>query len=118
MTDKTLSIAEVREWTSTVFDALERQGMGKIVLEHNEHWGVFFEDALNLAQQPELIVGSLADDIGDLRREMLAYRSEDHGMIISHACHHLIGIMKYLAFTAGGATANASDVDAGGTSHA
>jgi hypothetical protein len=118
MTDKTLSIAEMREWTSTVFDALERQGMGKIALEHDEHWGVFYEDAFNLTQQPQLVVGSLADDMKDLRGEMLAYRSDDHGMIISHACHHLIGIMNYLAFVAGGEVANASDTDAGRISHA
>lgn len=118
MTEKTFSVAEVREWTSTVFDALERQGMGEIALEHNEHWGVFFEDAFNLAKQPELIVGTLADDIGDLRREMTAYKSADRGMIISHACHHLIGILKYLALVSGGEVANASDPDAGRTSHA
>lgn len=118
MTTRTLSIAEVREWTSVVFEALERQGKGEIDLQNNEHWGVFFEDAFNLAQQPELIVGSLADDIKDLRREMLAYRSEEHGMVISHALHHLIGIIKYLAFATGGEVVNVSDADAGRTSHA
>ncbi|MGX1790642.1 hypothetical protein ACWIGM_28110 [Bosea sp. NPDC055332] len=118
MTGETLSIAEVREWASTVFDALERQGVSKIDLQHDEHWGVFFEDAFNLARQPQLIVGSLADDMKDLQREMIAYRYEEHGMVIPHALHHLIGIMKYLAFMAGGETANASDVDAGGISHA
>lgn len=118
MSDKTLNIAEVREWMSAVFDALERQGMGDIPLEHDEHWSVFYEDAFNLTQQPQLVVGSLADDMKDLRGEMLAYRSDDHGMIISHTCHHLIGIMKYLAFVSGGEVANAPDPDAGRTSHA
>ncbi len=109
-------VSEIRRWMNTICDALETGGVSQIDVDQEGYWSVFFDNAFNLSHMPEPGIGSLSDDIGDLRREVDVFHSEDRGMIVGHACEHLAGIVTYMAFTYPGVVVNASD-RAGG-SHA
>jgi hypothetical protein len=94
---------------NAICNALEAGQVNEITLEHECYWNVFGDDAFDFSQQPEPGIGSLSDDIGDLRREMEASRSDHIGMIVGHACEHLLAIVNNLALTCSGVVVSASD---------
>lgn len=109
MMANTIAVSEIRQWMNTICDAFEARGLSAIPLDQECYWEVFFDEAYEFPDPPEAVVASLSDDINDLRKEMQAFRSEDIGMIIGHACQHLQGIVKYMAFMSSGLVANASE---------
>ncbi|WP_230530475.1 hypothetical protein [Microvirga roseola] len=109
-----LPVSEIREWANSICDALELRGITEVTLEHDQYWSIFFDDAFDFDDPVKPVVGSLGDDIGDLRKEMEAFRSRDRGMVVEHACHHLQGILGYLAYACSGTVVNASNNATGG----
>jgi hypothetical protein len=109
-----VSVSEIRQWMNAICDALEAKGVSEIALEQDYYWSVFSDDAFDMSRQPEPVVGSLQDDFGDLRREMAAFQSQDIGMIVGHACHHLQGIVNYLALRFSGIVVSTVNKAAGG----
>ncbi|MFC1455939.1 hypothetical protein ACETIH_04195 [Microvirga arabica] len=114
MTHQKIAVSEIRRWMNTICDALEMRGISQIDVEQEGYWDVFYEEAYDFSRQPEPQVGSLSDDIADLRKEMEAFHSDDIGMVVDHACHHLQGIVKYLSVISAGPVVSASDRSKGG----
>lgn len=91
-----VTINEIRSIMAKALDALEAEGIKHINLKNDGYWTILSDEAFNLGVRPELAVGSLSDDIADLRKEMQALENDD-GVFLWHVFHHLGGIVLAMA---------------------
>lgn len=94
-TDLVVSVSEIRAIFGAALDALEANGVTEVTLDKDVYWKFFSEHAFQFEQQPEPVVGSLYDDIEDLRRDMESLKN-DEGASLWHMLHHLDGLVKML----------------------
>jgi hypothetical protein len=89
-----LNVAEVRALANKLCDAIETRGQDAARIETREYWTVYFEDMFG-PREPQPVVGDVADDLNDARRDLLEPDAEP---VIWHAAHHLAGLLKALAY--------------------
>ncbi len=93
---RSIRVSEIRGMLNAALSALEAEGVEEIGLEEDEYWSVYHDDAFDFSKPPEPVVGTLQDDIGDLRRDMDSIANEE-GAAVWHMFHHLRGIVLLLA---------------------
>ena len=97
-----LTISDVRLWANAICDAFEATGITDPPCNYDHYWEVYVGDAFRLDQKPDVVCGQLSDDIDDLRAEVVAFNEgSDKGMLISHACEHFAGVIRYSAVASG-----------------
>ena len=96
MAEMRLKIADVREWTNTIFDAMERAGVDTLPIDQDHYWSIWPTDSFELDKLPEHMVGALSDDIADLNGDMAVLRSGD-SMNLWHTLGHLAGVINFMA---------------------
>jgi hypothetical protein len=92
MTERAISLAEIRTWTALVLDAFEQAGIKEIPLARENYWTVFFDEAFQV-EEPTPSLGALSDDVETLR----ATAKGDDGDALWHVAYHLQGILTLLA---------------------
>lgn len=91
-----VSLAEIRVWMNTAVDQLEKSGLVELPLDREAYWTFMSEDAFNMAGEPKPVIGSLEDDVQDLRSEMESIAA-DEGSVIWHILLHLGGVVQLMA---------------------
>ncbi len=95
-----VSLGEVREWTAIAFDLLEKGGVTHLRLEPDLRWQVFFAEAFKQETKPEFVIGSVRDDVDELR-EITRELHNGEGEAVWHYVQHLAGLFVALAAQAG-----------------
>lgn len=93
---QSIRVSEIRSMMNTALSALEAAGVEEVDFDHDGYWSVGSDDAFDLAKTPDLQVGTLQDDIGDLRVDMKSIANEE-GAAVWHMFHHLRGVVLLLA---------------------
>jgi hypothetical protein len=98
-----VSLAEIRSWMNETFDLLERAGCDKFDLQPDHYWQVYFGDAfdyegqpLNERRPPKPVIGSLSNDVEELREELAKTRTSD-GALAWHLLDHLGPLLPMMA---------------------
>ena len=91
-----IELAELRGLSNRLFERLERMGYDRVgVPKSHCYWMIFVDQAFRIEKAPEIVVGNVLDDLGDVRRE--ASTPDDEHMTPWHAFHHLAGLMLTIA---------------------
>ena len=93
---ESVTIAEVREWCTLALDILEQGGVERVKLDRDYHWQIAFTEAFKPYETPIPTMGSIADDVEELRSSMVALDSGD-GDSPWHVLDHLSGVITLLA---------------------
>lgn len=91
-----VSISEIRQMATEVFDALEKGGVTHLDPSEGWYWCIDSTDAWNMKREPTLLTGDLADDIQDIRKDLTEYR-EIAKTNAWHTLDHLLGVMTALS---------------------
>ena len=91
-----ISIREISRLARGVFEALERAGIDEVAVNRDQYWCVFPSDLFAVGA-PELTLGSVTDDLKDLKSEVDDPESPLKIASPWHALHHLHGVIAYLA---------------------
>ena len=94
--DRSVTIDELRSILIAALSALESAGVKEIDLENDAYWSVYFEDAFNLGNEPSVVLGSLREELSELRGEMRSLAKDD-GISLWHIFNHLGGFVQRLA---------------------
>jgi hypothetical protein len=99
---RSIRVSEIRKMMNAALDALEAEGVEEIRLnlDKDEYWSIYHEDAFDFTKPPEPVVGTLQDDIRDLRRDIESLVNAE-GTSAWHMFHHLRGIVLMLAERSG-----------------
>lgn len=92
--ESTIDVRELKELSSRVLDALLENGIEKIEVDQPQYWAVDPQDSFRLSRAPDLLVGNVWDDLGDLRVEVEGSVAD---LSVWHACDHLAGLIKLVA---------------------
>lgn len=93
---RSIRVSEIRSMLNAALTALEAGGVEEISLDKDEYWSIYHGDAFDFARSPEPVVGTLQDDVMDLRRDMDSI-ANDEGVAVWHMFHHLRGLVLLLA---------------------
>jgi hypothetical protein len=89
-----VSVAEIREATTRILDAVE-VSLGPIVnLDADHYWLLETDDSFDLGADPEVHAGQLSDDLESIR-DMLGNADDD--IVVWHDLDHLIGLLRRLS---------------------
>lgn len=89
---------DIRQLAGMIADQLEKRGIKQINVEQADHWLVWFEDAFDLSQKPEPVIGSALDAVQDLRKEFVESRDPESSPTLWHACHHFAEVLSLIAY--------------------
>ncbi|MEO0822470.1 MAG: hypothetical protein AAF074_18845 [Pseudomonadota bacterium] len=87
---------EIRAWANAAFDALEAAGAEGLEPADGGYWMLDTVEAWDLSRLPEPMTGDLADDVGDIRRDLAGF-AHIRGEIAWHTLDHLIGVLAALS---------------------
>lgn len=94
MSGHSIELSEVKSLTIQLFDMLQARGVSHINVPSDQYWTVSL-DAFQV-DKPEPMLGSILDDISDLKGE-IAPVDDQYEPIIWHAFHHLSGLMQLIS---------------------
>jgi len=92
----TVSVVEIRNWFGAALDTVERNHGPEVQLEQLPYWQVASPDAFDLSVAPELIVGDLADDVNDIRKDV-GVPVDERSIYAWHLLDHLKGVLVALS---------------------
>lgn len=90
-----LTIAELRDWSAAIFDAVEASGVKHLDVEGRWYWSLPSDQVWG-ASPPKAEMGDLADDMADIRRN-LADDAETRAAYPWHALDHFMGVLTCLS---------------------
>ena len=90
-----VTISEMREWATAIFDGVEASGLKEIELDDRNYFR-FWSDEIWGDEPPEVLVSNLMDDLKDVRSDASG-PIEDRAVSPWHALDHFIGVMTRLS---------------------
>lgn len=93
---QSIRVSEIRSMLNAALTALEAEGVDEISLDKDAYWSIYHGDAFDFTKSPQPVVGTLQDDVMDLRRDMESIVN-DEGVSAWHMFHHLRGLVLLLA---------------------
>jgi hypothetical protein len=98
-TEPEITVAELREATRRLLDAVERRFSPTVRLRADRYLGLFAPEMFEQGP-PEVLWRSLADDVREIR-VMLARDTSEDDDLLWHDMNHLVGILERLSSLTG-----------------
>ena len=97
MNDET-QLSDLTDACRRVLDVASRLAgdVASVLGDVDQYWTLSLRDAFELVDSPDLLVGSLSDDIAELRASATLVDSEH---VLWHELEHAANIMRFLAFS-------------------
>lgn len=86
-----VQVQELRDWASSLFDAMEAQGVTGFEIEGQYYWQFESLDVWE-GQPPEPLLGDTDDDLSDVRSDT-ARPLDERATYTWHTLDHLIGVL-------------------------
>ncbi len=90
-----ISVAELRSAVTLLLDAVEETFGPNLEFDEDIYWNVPFAEATTVGKDPEVDLGSVADDAASVRAFLS--RAPDEFIAIWHEADHLVGLLRAIA---------------------